>query len=146
MAERIQAQEPLYREGHVVTAEELRGSCRDNLSYVFGRLAGEPTASTEAPRRTGSRRAETGVPLSAVLQAFRVGGRMIWDLLIEHADDDGRDSLLRSAADIWATSDELAEAAAEGYRSASADRAWRDSQLRSALLNSLLDGKLGDST
>jgi hypothetical protein len=69
----------------VVTPDELRRSCRDNLSYVFGQLAGEPTIGIEVPRATGIRRGETGVPLSAVLQAFRIGGRLIWEILIEHA-------------------------------------------------------------
>jgi hypothetical protein len=146
MATRIRAQEPLYRDGHVVTPDELRRSCRNNLSYVFGRLAGEPTIGIEVPRATGIRRGETGVPLSAVLQAFRIGGRLIWDILIEHANEHTRDVLLRSAADIWAVSDDLAAAAAEGYRIASADRARQDSQLRSALLNGLLDGRLGDGS
>jgi hypothetical protein len=144
MADRIRAQEPLYAEGHVVTPADLRQSCRDNLLYVFGRLAGEPDIGTEAPRATGARRAEAGLPLSALLQAFRIGGRLIWELLVEHANDDAQDTLLRCAADIWAVSDDLAEAATEAYRGASADLARHDSQLRSALLTSLLDGKLGD--
>ena len=146
MTSRIRAQEPLYRDGHVFTPDELRRSCRDNLSYVFGQLAGEPTVGIEVPRATGIRRGETGVPLSAVLQAFRIGGRLIWDILVEHADEHTRDVLLRSAADIWAVSDDLAEAAAAGYRIASADRARQDSQLRSALLNGLLDGRVGDGS
>jgi len=144
MAERIQAQEPLYREGHVVAPDELRRSCRDNLLYVFGRLAGDPNIGIEAPRATGVRRAESGVPLSAVLPAFRIGGRLVWELLVEHADHEAQDTLLRCAADIWAVSDDLAEAAADAYRGASADRARHDRQLRSALLNGLLDGQLGD--
>jgi hypothetical protein len=144
MADRIRAQEPLYREGHAVTPDDLRKSCRDNLLYVFGRLAGEPNIGTEAPRATGARRAEAGIPLSALLSAYRIGGRLIWELLVEHADPGEQDTLLRSAADIWAVSDDLAEAATDAYRGASADRARHDSQLRSALLNSLLDGKLGD--
>jgi PucR-like helix-turn-helix protein/diguanylate cyclase with GGDEF domain len=146
MATRIRSQEPLYRDGHMVTPDELRRSCRDNLSYVFGRLAGEPTIGIEVPHATGIRRGETGVPLSAVLQAFRIGGRLIWDILIEHANEHTQDVLLRSAADIWAVSDDLARAAADGYRIASADRARQDSQLRSALLNGLLDGRLGDGS
>jgi len=146
MASRIRAQEPLYRDGHVVTPDELRRSCRDNLSYVLGQLAGDPTIGIEVPRATGIRRGATGVPLSAVLQAFRIGGRLIWEILIESADEHTQDVLLRSAADIWAVSDDLARAAADGYRIASADRARQDSQLRSALLNGLLDGRLGDGS
>jgi hypothetical protein len=145
MADRIRAQEPLYAEGQAVAPEDLRQSCRDNLLYVFGRLAGELDLGTEAPRATGIRRAEAGVPLSSLLQAFRIGGRLIWELLVENADTAQQDTLLRCAADIWAVSDELAEAASDAYRGASADRAQHDNQLRSALLNSLLDGKLGDA-
>ena len=146
MAERISAQEPLYAEGLAVSPDELRESCRENLLYVFGRLAGEPNVGTEAPRATGSRRAVAGVPLSALLQAFRVGGRLVWELLVEHADEHTQDALLRYAADIWAVTDDLAAAATEAYRGTSADRARHDRQLRSALLNGLLDGRLGDST
>jgi sugar diacid utilization regulator len=116
------------------------------VSCGCGRPAAPPTIGIEVPRATGIRRGETGVPLSAVLQAFRIGGRLIWDILIEHADEHTRDVLLRSAADIWAVSDDLARAAAEGYRMASADRARQDRQLRSALLNGLLDGRLGDGS
>ena len=146
MAERIRSGEPLYAEGLAVSPEELRKSCRENLLYVFGRLAGEPNIGTEAPRATGSRRAEAGVPLSALLQAYRMGGRFVWDLLVEHADEHAQDALLRCAADIWAVTDDLAAAATEAYRGTSADRARHDRQLRSALLNGLLDGKLGDGT
>jgi hypothetical protein len=145
MAVSIGSQEPLYAEGLAVSPDELRESCQENLRYVFGRLAGEPNIGTEAPRATGSRRAEAGVPLSALLQAFRVGGRLVWELLLEHADEHAQDALLRCAADIWAVSDDLAAAATEAYRRTSADRARHDRHLRSALLNGLLDGRLGDS-
>lgn len=86
------------------------------------------------------------MPLSAVLAGIPDRRPACLGILIEHADEDTRDSLLRSAADIWAVSGDLAEAAAEGYRIASAARARHDSQLRSALLNGLLDGRLGDGS
>jgi hypothetical protein len=146
MADRIRSLEPMYAEGLAVSPDELRESCGVNLHYVFGRLAGEPNMGTEAPRATGSRRAEAGVPLSALLQAFRVGGRLVWDLLVEHADEQAQDALLRCAADIWAVSDDLAAAATEAYRGTTAERARHDRQLRSALLNGLLDGRLGDGS
>jgi hypothetical protein len=114
---------------------------------VLRRLSGEAQVPTDAPRATGVRRAEAAVPLSAVLQAFRIGGRLIWEMLVEEAPDHATEEiLLRSAADVWGVSDELADAAADGYRSASAELARHDTQLRSALLNSLLDGKLGDGS
>lgn len=146
MTKRIQAAEPLYGDGRVVSHEELLRSCTENVRFVLGRIAGGAGASAEAPRATGELRAEQGVPLSGVMLAYRIGGRYIWELFVEHADDATRETLLRCAADIWAVSDELAEVAIGAYRSASADRARHDSQLRGALLTSLLDGKLGDGS
>jgi hypothetical protein len=137
MADRIAAEEPFYRDE--VPAEELWRSCRDNLGYVLGQLAGLP-AEVEAPRATGVARAEQGVPFAAVLQAFRIGGRFIWELLVEHADEAAREPLLRSAADVWAASDNLSAEVTDAYRTASADRARHDLQVRGALVDALLDG------
>ena len=85
-------------------------------------------------------RAERGVPYAALLQAYRIGGRYIWELLVEAADHSVREQLLRAAADIWAVTDDLSAQVTEGYRTTLADRARRDVQVRSALLGTLLDG------
>ncbi len=86
MAERICAGIPLYAEGQVVDLDEVTASCADNLRYVLGILAGDSRASLDSPRATGTARAEHGVPYAAVLQAFRIGGRFIWELLVERAE------------------------------------------------------------
>ena len=139
MAEHIRAEEPYYRSGLGVSHEEMNHSTRDNLEFVLGTLADMPSA-LDAPRATGRARAEQGVPLEPVMQAFRIGGRFIWDVLIEHADPATRDSMLRSAADIWAISDTLAAAVIDAYRETVNDRARVDTQVRAALLDTLLDG------
>ena len=51
-----------------------------------------------------------------MLQAFRIGGRFIWEVLVERADPDVRDVLLLAAADVWAVSDDLAAFVTEAYR------------------------------
>jgi hypothetical protein len=140
MAERICAEIPLYAEGQLVTYDQLTASCRDNTGYILGQLAGEPRVSIQAPRATGTTRADQGVPYAAVLQAFRVGSRFLWELLVERADPQDREVLLLAAADIWAVSDELASQVTEAYRAAVADKVRRDSQMRSVLVGSLLNG------
>jgi hypothetical protein len=140
MAERVRTEIPLYAEGQLVSHEELVASCRDNTRYVLGQLAGAPRVSIDAPRSTGATRAEDGVPYAAVLQAFRVGGRFIWELLVERADPDAHDILLLAAADIWAVSDELSSQVTDAYRAALADKVRRDSQLRAVIVGGLLDG------
>lgn len=145
MAELIRAEVPLYAAGDAVLFDEVVRSCADNLRYVFGILAGEPRASLDSPRATGTARAEQGMPYAAVLQAFRVGGRFIWELLVESSAPDDRDVLLLAAADIWAVSDDLAGQVTDAYRSALTDRARRDGQMRAVLVGALLDGNDGAS-
>ncbi|WGY01456.1 helix-turn-helix domain-containing protein [Nocardioides sp. QY071] len=139
MAERIRAEIPVYDTGDVVSHNELVVSCTVNARYILGNLAGEVTP-TETPTETGTTRAEQGVPYAMVLQAFRVGSRFIWEVLVERADPEDRDLLLLAAADIWAVSDQLAADVTDAYRRAMADRARRDGQMRSVLVGSLLDG------
>ena len=140
MADRIRAEVSLYAEGQVVTHEDLLASCVENLRYVLGDLAGKRVVHRDVARATGARRAESGLPYAALLQAYRIGGRYIWELLVASADSSVRELLLRAAADIWAVTDDLSAQVTEGYRTMLADRARRDVQVRSARLGTLLDG------
>ncbi len=108
---------------------------------MLGRLAGERPSNPDSPRATGLARAGQGVPYAAVLHAFRIGGRFIWELLVERSAPDSRDVLLRAAADIWAVSDDLSSQVTDAYGSAMAERARRDGQMRAALVGTLLDGE-----
>jgi hypothetical protein len=140
MAARIMEHEPLNRGSGAVDPEELEPSCRENLVYILSSLAGAPTSSTVAARATGSLRAEQGIPIEAVLHAFRVGTRYLWEVLLDHADEETRDSLLVAAADIWAVSDRLAVDVTDAYRATAAARAQVDGQIREAVLDALLVG------
>ena len=142
MAERIRAEVTLYAEGQFLSGQELNASCAENLHYILGNLAGQPTVGPDVPRATGAQRAELGLPYATLLQAYRIGGRYIWELLVAAADPSVREQLLRAAADIWAVTDDLSAQVTEGYRSTLAERARRDVQVRSALLGTLLDGDI----
>lgn len=61
-------------------------------------------AAHRTSRRIGEVRAEQGVPLDAVLHAFRMGGAMVWqDLVDETACRHPEDIrlLVHVAADVW---------------------------------------------
>lgn len=143
MASLIRNEIALYRDGDAVPAEELLRSCVDNLRYVLGSLAGAEVADGEAPRRTGVIRAEQGMPYAVLLQAYRIGGRFIWELLVERSDAAVHDILLRAAADIWAVTDDLSTQVTEAYQAALTERARRDDQVRASLLGSLLEDTAG---
>ena len=140
MAVRIMEQEPMYRDPAVIDPAELERSCRENIVYILTQLAGLPAPDTVAARTTGSLRADQGIPIDAVLQAFRVGARFLWEVLVDRADEDTRDSLLPAAADIWAVSDRLAVDVTDAYRATAAARAQIDRQVREAVLDALLVG------
>ncbi len=144
MAERIVTEIPDYAATDRVSREEIVASCTANVAYVLGYLAGD-RVTLESPRATGASRAEEGVPYASVLQAFRLGGRFIWELLVERAEPAAQDRLLRAAADVWAVSDDLAAHVTDAYRGALADKARRDGQMRAVLVGTLLDGD-GNST
>ncbi|TWG94090.1 PucR-like helix-turn-helix protein [Nocardioides sp. J9] len=140
MAARIRREIPVYDDGDVVPHDELVGSCQVNARYILATIAGEPAAEA-TPTETGILRAEQGVPYAMVLQAFRVGSRFLWEVLVERADPEHRDTLLLAAADIWAVSDQLAADVTDAYRRSIADRARRDAEARAVLVGALLDGE-----
>ncbi len=132
---------PMYRAGDLVTPEDLRVTSTDNLRYILGRMAGLPGVAERAtPEATGTARAEAGVPFDAVLEAFRVGGRFLWEQMVRYAPPEAKDDLILAAADIWAITDELSAQVTKAYRTVVADRARRDAQARTALVGSVLDG------
>lgn len=139
MADRICAEIPEYA-ARPDDRESVDESCADNVRYILGQLAGDEPVSLDSPRATGAMRAAQGFPYAAVLQAFRIGGRYIWELLVEHAGPDEQEVLLRAAADIWTVSDDLAVHVTDAYRTALAERIRRDSQERSVVVGALLDG------
>jgi hypothetical protein len=140
MAERICAEIPLYAKGEVVSVPQLASSCADNVRYVMGQLAGQEESADRA-WLTGTERAERGVPYAAVLEAYRIGARFLWELLVERADPEAREVLLLAAADIWTVSDELAGQVTDAYRAALAELARRDNQRRAVVVGALLDGE-----
>ncbi len=145
IAERLREEIPFYAGNPVLGFDEVVTSCTDNVRYILGKLAGDEAVNLDSPRMTGAARAEQGAPYAAVLQAFRLGGRFLWETLVERADPEARDVLLLAAADIWAVTDDLAASVTDAYRSALTDRARRDGQMRAVLVGSLLDGEGEDA-
>lgn len=145
LATRIRDDIPLYADERTIAFETVVASTTANLRHVLGRLAGMPPTDGDAARLTGEDRAVSGVPYDAVLQAYRIGGRFIWELLVSRAPVEAQEVLLRAAADIWAVTDELQEQVTEGYRSALETEVRRDGQRRAVLVGAVLGGDVGES-
>lgn len=138
----------VYRHDDVVPRADLRRSVQHNITYMVAAIR-DPSTTGElgAPRETGRRRAEQGVPLPEVLRAFRTGFIALWELLADGARREGDpellDTLVSAAGVIWQLSDDYSIAVTEAYRSATADLLVAREQRRSALAEALFTGEPG---
>ncbi|GGX83031.1 PucR family transcriptional regulator [Streptomyces fructofermentans] len=142
----LREREPAYRatleSEPAATWQEVHRSLRHSVSSLL-----DPrNARDEALRcswRIGASRAEQGLPLDALLHAFRLGGSLIWQVLVEEtsrtAPEDVR-LLVHVAADVWNFVDEHCTLVAEAYRKVERQQAWRQEHRVRLLTAALLDG------
>jgi hypothetical protein len=131
-----------------VPAQDLYSSVLDNLVHILSRFAGRPTPGLEAPRATGQRRAEQGVPLAVILHAYRIAGKFLWAAILAEAEASASDptALLDAASDLWFIIDELSGEVTASYRNTVDERARRNQQTRNAMLDVLLRGDVGEGS
>ncbi|MEV6605616.1 helix-turn-helix domain-containing protein [Kutzneria sp. NPDC051319] len=145
----IAVQNPGYRRVGVVSDEDLRKSCHDNMSSVLA-LIGRDDATEEfyaAARCTGRRRAEQRMPLDDVLRSFRLGGRLLWQALVDQARSDGSvdaEGLLEIASWLWEVVDSTSAHVAAAYHAAEQQLVRIDEQRRATLWEGLLRGRAKD--
>jgi hypothetical protein len=142
VVDRIQATIPVYGEQTAVSTGALRVSAVGNMEYLLG--TGTDLA---ASRRTGRQRALQGVPLPEILAAFRIGFALFWEAVADEAIASGAVSdreLVATATFLWWKADEYAAAVTEAYRDTTAELLRLREQQRSALVEALTTGDLGD--
>ncbi|MEU0938730.1 MULTISPECIES: helix-turn-helix domain-containing protein [unclassified Embleya] len=142
----LQALEPAYLAGGV-PPDELWQSAHEALRVGVAALAVWPReleGSRWASGRLARRRAEQGVPLEALLHAYRLGGVLLWQTLVEVAAEQEPDEvrlLVHVATDVWNFVDGHAGAIADAYRRVEAELTNRHDERVHALLDTLLDGR-----
>jgi len=150
MLEVLLRTEPAYGELLAHGEEEMRAGTRANLErgmlLLIGAVSGNARTSLRDARDVGRRRALQGVPLEAVLRAYRLGGQVTWEALLEVSRRSGRDDtlLLEVAGSVWRTNDAECSAVAEGYREEQRRLAGIDEGARQQVLDGLIDGRGGD--
>ena len=143
----IGKQNPGYRAVDVVPQHDLWRSCHDNLTRVLQLivLADQPAhdGHYDAARGTGRRRAEQGLPLDDLLRSFRLGGRLVWESIIDEARsqggaDDG--DLLDVGTRVWEVVDRTSAQVAAAYHDAERSLVRADEQRRTSIWEALLAG------
>jgi hypothetical protein len=149
----IVEQNPGYRGVHVVPQEDLWRSCHDNLTRVLqlvARAAGDETDGTDlydAARATGRQRAQQRMPLDDVLRSCGLGGRLVWESLIDRARAGALadpDELLDLASWVWTVVDDTSAQVAIAYHATERELVRLDEQRRAALWEGLLHGRAQD--
>lgn len=135
-----------YRDGSVVTKDEVRQSCVANLTFVFDSLAGDADVDVSPAERTGTIRALAGVPLPAVMTAYRIGFRFIWEQTLAAARASGMptESILDATARVFLAQDIFTQAMASAYRHQLTTQIVELEEERSALVEALLSRRITD--
>ncbi|MDT0391074.1 PucR family transcriptional regulator [Streptomyces dubilierae] len=142
----LREQEPAYRttleNDHAATWQETHRSLRHSVTSLL-----DPRGTREAAHRCtwriGATRAEQGLPLDALLHAFRLGGSLVWQRLVEEtarAEPDDIRLLVHVATDVWNFVDEHCTLVADAYRQTERQLAWRRENRVRLLAAALLEG------
>ncbi|MEV5358658.1 helix-turn-helix domain-containing protein [Streptomyces sp. NPDC052693] len=142
----LREQEPAYRtvleNDHAATWQETHRSLRHSVTSLL-----DPRGTREAAHRCtwriGATRAEQGLPLDALLHAFRLGGSLVWQRLVEEtarAEPEDIRLLVHVATDVWNFVDEHCTLVADAYRQTERQLAWRRENRVRLLAAALLDG------
>src|SRR4029079_10032223 len=93
---------------------------------------------------TGSRRAAAGVPLPAVMDAYRVASYCLWDAVVDIATEKrgvSRDMMVEATRRIWRFQNLYTDAMESAYRQQNMQQVLEDEAERAALTEALLDGR-----
>jgi hypothetical protein len=144
-AERIVKQVAPY--AVLVDFETVRQSCRDHARFIFGPMARGPQ-DRPSLHSVGRRRAELGIPLVSVMEAYRIGVIYLWEELAAAALNTGVsvEAAMRASADMWHSLDIYTTEVTEGYREELTDQVRRDEQQRSSFVQALMEGHLGQTS
>jgi sugar diacid utilization regulator len=138
-----------YSDGSVVSKEEVRESCVANVTFIFDSLTGDPDAleiDVSPAERTGAARALAGVPLPAVMTAYRIGFRFMWEQTLATARAVGipTDSMLDATARVFIAQDTFTQAMSTAYRQRLTAQIVEREEERSALVEALLSHRITD--
>ncbi|UYM03597.1 PucR family transcriptional regulator [Solicola gregarius] len=130
---------------------DVRQSTREHVRRGIRTMAGiadEDERAVHVWRETGRRRAQQGVPMELVLNAYTLGTRVLWEALLAQRHDPtiGIDDevLLTAGQRAWSALDVQNATLIDSYRRESARLQRRDLQRQQRLLDALVEGRGSD--
>jgi hypothetical protein len=147
LADRLYREIDAYRDGTAVTKDQVVESCVANLAFVFDSLAEHADVDVSPAQYTGTARALAGVPLPAVMTAYRIGFRFMWEetLTAARAARIPSESILNATARVFLAQDTFTQAMTSAYRQQLTAQILEQEEERSALVEALLSRRITDT-
>ncbi len=147
LADRLFRDVDFYRDGSIVTKDEVRATCEANLTFVFDSLAAHTDVDVSPAEHTGTTRALAGVPLPALMTAYRIGFRFMWEetLAVARSARIPTESILNATARVFFAQDTFTQAMADAYRQQLTQQIVEQEEERSALVEALLSRRITDN-
>jgi hypothetical protein len=145
LARAITREVRLYGATAAVPFDVVAKACAANLRAILGAIAAGADFNVTAATRTGVERARDGVPLSSVMEAYRVGFRLAWEAIADEAatrPNMNGDALRTLTAKLLNAQGLFTAAMAAGYRQEHSSRVVDDETHRSLLIDALIHGRL----
>ncbi|BAW05499.1 PucR family transcriptional regulator [Nocardia seriolae] len=144
----IATDNPEWTDYTAVPRADLRDGCKRYLTRILELLRGQDPdpVGDDVAAAIGRRRAEQGVPLEAMLRTFRLGGQIVWEALLDKADDIGPSEIRQVGSVMWAVVDGMSSALVASYRTTELERVRSDERRRHSRMEDLLAGRAHDAT
>jgi hypothetical protein len=145
LARTIRREVELYRAAIPLDFDMVVAGCATNIRPICTAIAAGSAFDTTAAGELGVERARDGVPLSSVMEAYRVGFRRLWDAVATELT--GRSTVesgaLRALTDkLFAAQQAYTDAMAIGHRGEQTRRLRDDEVRRVMLIDALLHGRV----
>jgi PucR C-terminal helix-turn-helix domain/GGDEF-like domain len=144
VASAVRAEVDFYKTTRAVADDDLLTSCTENLRFALKSLQDGVAFDTSPAVTTGSRRAAAGVPLPAVMDAYRIASYRLWDAVVDIATEKRgvtRDMVIEATRRIWRFQNLYTDAMATAHRQQTLHQVLEDEAERAALTEALLDGR-----
>lgn len=149
MVRRVIAQDPFFAQVSARSQDDVRADVKENLGQILRALAGHEPFDFDLVRSLARHRAEQGVPVAALLHAYRVAAQVLWDHHVAAGhllglSEFDLDQILDGAAQLWTLTNTYCSVISQVYDDNATDRARRSERTRTLLLDALLDGRTED--
>jgi hypothetical protein len=145
LARAITREVRLYQTARAVPFDVVVSACAGNMRPIFSAIANNSAFDPTPAAELGIQRAGDGVPLTSLMEAYRVGFRCVWDAVMKESSVHNHvngEAMRVLTAKVSAAQDIYTDAMATAYREEKARRVLSDESERSALIDSVLRGRL----